>query len=353
MKTVVHIGYGGGVTTMMRDLSSEMDGVQFIVLTFGPSTVKTTRTNTSFVWQGMFRLDKYISNFHNLQQYLKTLRPNLVVLHGFIPMALLALPIKRSIEGEVVGIDVGPQPTFWLIKKIIFWFSRNAINEVVSVCEESKDWFVKSYPWFKKRAGVINNGVDAPKKLTNRIRFQKTPFVISTVSRIDTPQKDPLTLFQAGLELRKQNVPIEIRFVGDGNLLPSLKKKIVENNAQSYIHCLGHRTDYQSVLDESDIFVLSTNWEGLALSLLEAMANGLPVVASKVIGNTGVITDGITGRLFTPGDYKQLADIIIELIKDPIKAKQIGANGTTEVSKKYTRSRMIFEYQQWFAKLLE
>ncbi len=352
MKTIVHIGFGGGVTTMMRDLSLDTPGIRSIAIPFGPSTITTTPANNNFVWKGLFRLDLYILNSWRLYRWFRRLRPEVVVLHGFLPMVFLSLPAKKAGVKAVLGIDVGPQPTFKLAKKILFWLSRNALTEVASVSQGSAEWFTHNYSWLKNRVKTIVIGVDMPTQKLHKQRLIKPPYVISTISRMDTPQKDPMTLVRAGILLLRRKIPIQIQLVGDGNLLPTLKKYILEQGVQNNIHCLGHRTDLDVILEKSDIFVLATNWEGLSLSMLMAMAHGLPIVASNVVGVAGVITDRETGRLYQNNNDKELAKTIEDLIKEPKEASAMGTRAATEAEKKYNRSRMRFEYQKWFSSYL-
>ncbi len=338
---------------MMRDLSSVMPGVRSLAAPFGPSTTPTDSTDESFVWQGRFRFDRYFANTWKLYRWLQRIHPELVVLHGFIPMVFLSLPAKKAGVATIVGIDVGPQPTYRLAKKMLFWFSRHALTQVASVSQGSAEWFANAYPWLRNRVKTIVIGVDMPASGPQRNRLQKPPYVITTISRMDAPQKDPVTLVRAAALLVERKLPVRIQLIGDGNLLPALNKLTSALGVKEHVYFLGHRSDLQAILDGSDIFVLATNWEGLSLSMLMAMASDLPVVASKVVGVADVISDGQTGRLFRNGDYGQLAVIIEDLIKNPSQAKTMGILAAADASEKYRRSRMIDEYHQWFVELLE
>jgi len=165
------------------------------------------------------------------------------------------------------------------------------------------------------RSVVILNAVDVASAPTAHLNGN-LPQVVS-VGRFRAPKDFP-TLAQA---LRRLD-PASFRavIVGDGPdraLMP----------ADTPAELVGERDDVPALLASSDLFVLSSRSEGLPMSVLEAMAAGLPVVASAVGGIPELVVDGETGLLVPPGDPDALADALGKLITDPELRQRLGAAG--------------------------
>lgn len=90
---------------------------------------------------------------------------------------------------------------------------------------------------------------------------------------------------------------------------------------------LGHRRDVPRLLHAADLFVLSSDWEGMPLSVLEAMSEGVPVVSTDVGGIADLIQNGVSGRVVPCGSPAALADAVIECLDDPDQARAMGAKG--------------------------
>ncbi len=112
--------------------------------------------------------------------------------------------------------------------------------------------------------------------------------------------------------------------VGDGPLRKEMTEQVRGTGLEGRVLLLGERTDVSELLAGSDLFVLPSLWEGMSLALLEAMASGLPVIATDVSGTRQVIRDGVDGLLVTPQDRGALQTALIELLTNPVRAKGLG-----------------------------
>ena len=157
----------------------------------------------------------------------------------------------------------------------------------------------------------IWNGVpDLPGRAHPGSRPQAT---LITAARF-VPQKDHLLLLSA---LREIEGNWRLLLVGDGPLRSRVEQAARDYGLSSRIHFLGQRDDIHSLLTSADLFILPSKWEGLPLSILEAMRAGLPVIATEIGGVAEAVTDGVTGYLTTPGDAAQLRTRIQKLISSP------------------------------------
>jgi len=149
---------------------------------------------------------------------------------------------------------------------------------------------------------------------------------------------------------RVMNILPNARFilVGDGPLRPELEKKARNMGLDSRVLFTGLRTDVQELLLAFDVFLMSSLWEGMALTLLEAMAAGKPVVATDVGDNSRIIKHGITGYIVRPKDAAQMADSIIQLGSDPEALRKMGDEAWREYNNKFSREKMAGEYGRLF-----
>ena len=148
----------------------------------------------------------------------------------------------------------------------------------------------------------------------------------------------------------------KVRFVAVGDIDPVLAQPLYrlldELALRQRFHFLGFRDDVPEVLNDLDIFVLSSTAEGFPLVTLEAMAAGKPVVVTRCGGPQEVVDDGNTGCLVPPGDSQALAAKISGLLTDPRKAAELGANARYKVANEFSISKMVMQYESLYEKLV-
>jgi glycosyltransferase involved in cell wall biosynthesis len=207
----------------------------------------------------------------------------------------------------------------------------------------------------------IINGVDAEKykpdgnkkEARARIGIPQDVLVIGTVGRLD-PVKDQRTLIKAfGLLTRarnKANLSKDLRLliIGSGSNQRELKTVAHKEGVVDKVFFLGERNDVPELLQVMDVFVLPSIAEGISNTILEAMACGLPVIATTIGGNPEVIDDGKTGLLFKPGDHDRLAHLLARYCDDPFLRNNHGANGRARVEDNFSLSRMVREYDELY-----
>ncbi len=125
--------------------------------------------------------------------------------------------------------------------------------------------------------------------------------VLIAVNRL-SPQKDPVSLVEATAPLLRARPGLRLLLVGDGPLMSSVKARVRELDVAGSVVLAGLRRDVPRLLGASDVFVSASRWEGLPRTVLQAMASGLPVVATAADGVRDVVHDGLTGWIAPPGD---------------------------------------------------
>ena len=160
-----------------------------------------------------------------------------------------------------------------------------------------------------ERVTTIPNGIDAEeyskdidmRKMKDDIEVRSDARLISIVARL-SPEKDHEMLLEAFSLFCKQFTDVDLVVVGDGGLFEDLKNTTRRLEVAPRVHFLGYRKDVAQLLATFDCFVLSSRSEGLSMTLLEAMAAGLPVVATDVGGNSEVVQHEETGFLVPTGE---------------------------------------------------
>lgn len=157
-----------------------------------------------------------------------------------------------------------------------------------------------------------------------------------SVGRLKAP-KDFATLVAAMSRLEPGTFQLTV--VGDGPDREALEEQARTAGLEHDVSFLGEREDVLNLVDDADIFVLSSRSEGLPMSVLEAMAGGKPVVASSVGGVPELVVDGVTGMLVPPGDASALADALRELIPAEGVRRRLGEAGRRRLEEEFSLER--------------
>jgi glycosyltransferase involved in cell wall biosynthesis len=145
---------------------------------------------------------------------------------------------------------------------------------------------------------------------------------------------------------------LRVVLVGDGPLYNMLKAYVAELGLSDLIWMAGDREDISELMQLMDIFVLPSLAEGISNTVLEAMATGLPVIATNVGGNPELISEGENGRLVTVGDEQMLATVVGDLIDSPEARKRMGQKGLSKVKATFNWQKTVGEYLGVYDELL-
>ncbi len=202
-------------------------------------------------------------------------------------------------------------------------------------------------PW--NRIRIIHNGVAA--STAAPVRTHGTGWRAVHVARLNHV-KDQATLLRAARLVLDANPAFRLDIVGDGELRLDLERLAAELGLQDAVTFHGFHADVRPFLDAADIFVLSSTSEGIAITLLEAMAASLPVVATDVGGNREVVTDGATGRLVPARNPIALATGMMAVLSDPVRAAAMGAAGRERVREHFSLGAMVRGYETLYTEML-
>ena len=171
--------------------------------------------------------------------------------------------------------------------------------------------------------------------------------VIGTVCRLVEPKKGLRFLLEAVAQMGKAAArPVcQVLIVGEGPAEEQLRVLAEELGIASRVIFAGVRRDIPQLLPVLDAFVLPSLYEGFGIAILEAMAAGLPVVATTVGGIPEFVTDGMTGRLVEPGNAEALADAIQAVLANPEQARQMGLRGQRHVQEHFDVGAVVRQHE--------
>lgn len=288
-------------------------------------------------------------------------RPDLVhaLMYSAIQLTRLAKP-KVSFPFKLVTSPRVHYRTRPLWSLLVDRALKGRDDLLIAESDASRRYLLGSLGYAPSKVKVIRNGVDLAGWPVSKVERQKRRMELRTGSgdvligctgRLDR-QKGFATLIEAMKLLKRAETGARVVILGEGPERRHLEQLVRRHELEKTVMLPGERPDIASWLSAFDVFCLPSMWEGLPNSLLEAMALGLPVVASGVDGVPEAVENGKNGLLVPPGDAAALAKAIKSLVTDPAKRAALGAAAHADIAEKFTLRRMIGEYEAAYSAVL-
>ncbi|MGZ8240692.1 MAG: TIGR03088 family PEP-CTERM/XrtA system glycosyltransferase [Methylobacter sp.] len=304
-----------------------------------------------------------------LYKLLKQIKPvivhtrNLATIEYQIPAWLAG--IKHRVHGEH-GWDVfdpeGANIKYQWVRKII----KPLIHRYIPLSKHLESYLTEKIQVSPQKIARICNGVDT--SVFYSLQGNKTPLpgcsysftqdevVIGTVGRMHGV-KDQLTLVKAFIYACEQQSTLKSRLkliiVGDGPLREKAINLLEENQLMDNAWLPGERSDVAEIMRRLDLFILPSLAEGISNTILEAMATGLPVIATDVGGNPELVEDGKTGQLTTAGDPVAMAEKILDYAINEQKRRRHGQHAQKRVLQRFSLAAMVDQYKTVYDSLLK
>ncbi|MBX2884855.1 MAG: glycosyltransferase [Granulosicoccus sp.] len=289
--------------------------------------------------------------FNEVRRY--AIDNNIDVIHTFLAAAdilgnllgkFLKLPVVTSLRNVPVEYKMLRTDQRWLMEKLVI---PNAAK-LVALSDEIRALSIDAWQLEPERIITIQNATDLTDYLAVSPGVPEAagnqPIVISTVGRL-MQQKAHKDLLIAAVRILERHPDVIFNIVGQGELESELKAQAKELNIEHAVNFMGMRRDIPKVLAQSDIFVLSSHWEGMSVAAIEAMAAARPQVLTLVGANAELIENEKHGLLVPAAEPAQLADALCRLIADKSLRLAMGALArerarehfsTTSNSKRYS-----------------
>jgi glycosyltransferase involved in cell wall biosynthesis len=230
---------------------------------------------------------------------------------------------------------------------------------IICVSERVGQSYAAAFPALASKYVAIPNGVRVedyeklPPRAECRAQFKLLPGakLIGTVGRMVSVKNHKLLI--EALFLVRQTVPdVHLAIIGEGNMRDSLAAYAADLGVSEYVSLVRETRKIDYFYGAIDIFCLSSDSEGMPLTLLEALASGVPVVSTEVGGIPEIIEDGTTGRLVPKGSAQFLAKRIVELLQDPSRAAELALNGRRMVRERFSADRAIAATEALYEEVL-
>jgi glycosyltransferase involved in cell wall biosynthesis len=230
-----------------------------------------------------------------------------------------------------------------------FRLANRLTQRIVGVSKDSTQRCQQQDRGSRHKMTTIWNGINLDRFPYHGPKLEPTAICVARLA----PLKDFPTLLHATDLVRRQVPGFRLRIVGDGPERAKLESLISELGLVQHVELLGERQDVSQLLASSGFFVSATLSEGVSLTLLEAMAVGLPVLTTRVGGNPEVVLDGQTGRLVAPGSPRELADAMVTMCHEQDLWAAQGLLGRQRVEQHFEIRNMVRAYESLYRELLE
>jgi N-acetyl-alpha-D-glucosaminyl L-malate synthase BshA len=274
--------------------------------------------------------------------------------HYAVPFAHIAASLARNLgdSGPVTvatlhGTDVsihGREPA----QRRLLSESLRALAAVTTV---SHDHARLAHHLFALREPplVIPNFIDITRFKPKQSRHRGRPRIVHVSNFRGV--KDPRSLAHVFLAVRER-IDAELWLVGDGPSLPPLREMLSGARAEGAVRFFGATTDVATILREADLLLMTSVVESFCVAAAEAMACGIPVVATRVGGLAEVVSDGATGHLFSVGAHADAADAVAELLARPWLRRRAGSAARRQAAR-FACERVVPRYERLYRDLVD
>ena len=294
----------------------------------------------------------HISTIHELKKICEQWQPDILVAHGFPEHLLGRRAGLLAKVPNLVQVEHNSKERYTPWKLYQTRKLSKYTDIVVAVSEGVATKLLKQN--LRAPIQAIVNGIDSTlyggKSMLPIIERPQDLIMVGRYAK----SKDHLTLIEALYQLKQKGVMPSLTLVGSGrkrykNKVEDLVKRY---NLENQVKFIEHSSEVDKLLMQHKVFIMSSRFEGLNLSVLEAMASGCVVIGSRAIGVEELIDNEKDGFLFSIGDIKELANIVDDVLSNPIFYQGLGLAARKKVIKLYDNKQVTQAYYELFQQLL-
>jgi glycosyltransferase involved in cell wall biosynthesis len=350
----------GGIPTHVKELSERLskNGFDVEIYTTDPTSLLPKEEEINDIPVKRFKSFAPKGSYYFSFQLFKGLRKaeyDVIHSHGYHSFPLLTSNFARKKEKKFFVTTHYCNGGFTFFRSILHFpyefFGRKIVknaDKIICVTKYEFELLEKKFPFSTKKLLLIPNGVDYGKFVNPKPICKENNFNILYTGRISV-EKDLKTLFFAYKEVQERVDNIKLTIVGEGHDLINLKKLEKKLNLKEVIW-IGKvsQDEISKYYKSSNLFILPSEKEVFGISLLEAMASGLPIITTERGGIADVVKNNINGLTFNKGDYHQLAQAMLRLIENKTLCNKLAKNSQKLVEKNFDWKILIHKYIQLF-----
>jgi glycosyltransferase involved in cell wall biosynthesis len=262
-----------------------------------------------------------------------------------------ALAARLGGGAVVVSTKHGRNFPTTVIGRVANRFACRSCSDLVGVSRDCAAIWHELESADADKVSVITNGIDVS-AFPYSSRPEPAPPRAVCVARLSAV-KDPLTLLRATRRVVDIEPAFRLDLVGDGPLRSAVEAAIGELRLGDAVRVRGTMDDVRAALMEASFFVMASTSEGVSMTLLEAMATGLPVVATRVGGNPEVVADGKTGLLVPPRAPEALANAMLWMLQHSAARQRMGRDARRRVEERFSLRQTVDAYEQLYRRAVE
>ncbi len=288
---------------------------------------------------------KDIKTITSICHILEDKQPDIIHCHsskagivGRVAGAIKNIPAVFTAHGWAFtnGVSPAKRIIYAAIEHMMLGITKRVICVSEFDRQLAKRWFLHNY----NRIVTVHNGIVDKTFNSNIAREDFLPLKLVSVARF-SHQKNNMELIRAVEQINKlYSGSLQLNMVGDGPLLSEAQAYVTSHKLENDVHFLGSRTDVDDILNKNDIFCLISNYEGLPISIIEAMRAGMPIIASDVGGVNELVQDEVNGFLIPRGNISELVDKLKYILEHKKLIKSMGEASRKIYEEEYTADRM-------------
>ena len=229
-------------------------------------------------------------------------------------------------------------------------------TKIICVCKKDIETALKHGIAKKDKFALIKYGIPILEIRGASIDFEKkrrelgilnNDPVIGMISCLK-PQKSPLDFIKASIKIYEKEPRVNFLLVGDGALRAKCERLLARTKLNGRFIFTGWRRDIPEILEVMDMMILTSKWEGMPISIIEALCKGRPVIATGVGGTPELIKDGVTGFITKPGFYEEVAEKVLKMLKDSSSLSKMKIDASSSIDDSFNIDRMVTDIKNLY-----
>ncbi len=343
----------GGAERFAVDLALNLDKKKYDVI------IAETRVHVDGIFKNMLlesgiRVENlagnnYITMLRKQLLFLKREKPDVIhantgsVLHMMFSCWIKKVPTKIYTVHNEAKLLYGDN----ILKKIMYKFAFSIFGFIpVAICPTVKKTIEESLNIKAEKIPLVKNGVDIKKFFPSSYEKKQKPIKIISVGSLYWI-KNQAMIIEAVDSIRKKGVDLELVLLGEGEERKNLEELVKHLNAEGYVFMPGIKRNVKEYLSESDIYLSASRTEGLPLSILEAMACGLPIVSTCAGGVQDIVFNNQNGYVVDIEDKKGYENALLELCCN-IRKRKLFAKKSREIAETWSLERCVNGYSKLY-----